>query len=983
MEMIYVEKVDIVLFKKILNNFDVLFESGKLGRFVDSNYKVIENKESIKTIVKKMYLNKIKTNNISYKYVGKETTGRLYSKTPSLQGISRVIRHSIARDIYYDIDMNNAHPVILRYYCETNNISCPNLIYYNDNRNECFKSLTDKFDISREEAKKIPLTSINGGFIRDDCPEWMLSLHNELIEIRKKVCELNPILVRRATINYDNKLKARNTTIENAKYKPRNKPLFKNIEGSACNYMLCNYENTILQCCLKKIKKLGFEVGALVFDGFMLYKEGIENIHNIITILEQEIINTLNINIKLSVKEMDEGLSLDEFEIDSVPIDEFDGIVRLDNFVCPSIFNTSPITLIRAGLGRGKSTASISHINTTHYDKVFILTPRKTYAQSIVNRFNAESRYTFELYSEIDYEIKGPTYIVVQCESLHRLTNYSFDSLCVILDETESFLTQLTSTKTHKSNHLDNIKIFECLISSSTKVIGMDAFLSPKSFNVFKNLKLNYNYYNYIKPLEQRKHHSIPLKTFFNPQGKVKKLYFESFSEYVVNKINSGKKMYVFISSVKKMNELKNIILNTLPHIKLGCYSSNAKDSLINVNQYWSSLDVILTTSSITVGVNFDVPNHFHSIAVYLSSTSKNLIRDIFQSTYRVRHLIDNILYFVLDPNHFGICEPTLKNVIKKGLYEKQNSIIKQFETYKLSDSSLDQSDLNELLTPIYWLENLYIDNIHEYNLSIMNTETVFMDYLKECNYVKLEQDEEPEIEEVELITEEVITILYNDIPSITSDTMKHMRKQPIKTELEIAQIDKFFFQQTLENVEPEKEILYWDLYNNNGRSKCRNLAYEKGLKLKVINMVDIISKKHPTIADKLSLQSEVITNLNQWYNIESTHDINTSISSEQLKTLVPLFTENITKIYNAFDLRDSRSKKDTYDTKDIIRITNQVYSKWCYSKIERTGRTKKTVEGKRVDIASFNIVEETGIYDKIKPKRRYKTKSPTNKKLL
>jgi hypothetical protein len=308
-QIFYEENVDMVMFKKILDNFDVLFESGKLGRFVDKNYKVIENKDAIKTIVKKMYLNKLKTKDVQYRYVGKQTEGRLYSVIPSLQGISRVIRHSLSRDLYWDCDMNNAHPVILRFYCHENNIPCSNLVYYIENRNECFKSLMDTFNISRDEAKRIPLTSINGGYIREENPKWMLDLHEELFNIRERICDLNPQYVKRARENYEKKVKARQETQKNPIYKNRNNAsLFENINGSACNYMLCKYENIILQVCVSKINQLGYKIGALVFDGFMLYKQDDINIGDLLTILEQEILRETRIPIRLSVKDMDEGL---------------------------------------------------------------------------------------------------------------------------------------------------------------------------------------------------------------------------------------------------------------------------------------------------------------------------------------------------------------------------------------------------------------------------------------------------------------------------------------------------------------------------------------------------------------------------------------------------------------------------------------------------------------------------------------------------
>lgn len=971
----YTEKVDMVMFKKIVNNFDTLFESGKLGRFVDKNYNVIENKESIKTIVKKMYFNKLQSEEVEYRYVGKQTEGRLYSKIASLQGISRVIRHSLAKNIYWDIDMNNAHPVILRFYCEENNIPCSNLIYYNENRNDCFKSLMDKFNMSRDEAKKIPLTSINGGLIYEDCPKWMIDLHEELFLIRDAICKLNPLYVKRAKENYDKKLKARNETLRNPKNKSQNKPLFENINGSACNYMLCKYENIILQCCLKKIKEMGLTVGALVFDGFMCYRKDGVIIEDLLVILEEEILRDIRIPIKLSEKGMDEGLNLDEFEVNNLPLDEFDGIVRLDDYVCPSIFSSSAISIVRAGLGRGKSTASISYINNNHFNKIFIITPRKTYAESIVNRFNKESNYKFELYSDKkiykDYYIENPSYIVVQCESLHRLVNYGTEGLCVIIDEIESFLTQLTSTKTHKKNHLENIKIFEMLCYSS-KVIGMDAFISEKSFNVFKLIGLDVNYYNYIKPLEKRTYTeinsvtvSIPSKNpNLKPKNKV--LYFEPFVEKIEELVFSGKKMFLFISSVAKLELLKErLISRGLNKDRIASYSSKGKDELDDVNSLWVNKDVVICTSSLTVGVNFDIPNHFHSIGIYLSATSRNLVRDVFQSMYRVRHLIDNKLYFILDTNHHGICEPTFKNIIKNDLLTKEDNILNLYKKYKI--------EKNEECDRIEWLEELYINNILEHNISIMTLQNEFFKYLKYCNYEKEDGDAHDDMKDLEIIEDHVGPIInYIDIPSINSDEMKILRMLNIKTELEISKLEKFFFQQSIENMAIEDETICWGLYMDYGKNKFRNISYEKGIRGNTIGLGDIINTTLPILAEKLSLRLEIIQNLTSWFNVENSHDIKTTIEDKKIQLLIPIFKENIKAIYDAFDIRETRKEEGSeMTTTNIIKITNQVLNKWGFSKIKRSERVNKRIEGKRVSNSSFKIENEGGIYDKIKPKRR------------
>ena len=84
------------------------------------------------------------------------TCGRLFSGG-SLQGMPSTIRGLFMRDgVGTDIDMCNAHPVILRYICKLHNIPCPYLEFYINCREECLL----KFE-SREIGKISYLTALN------------------------------------------------------------------------------------------------------------------------------------------------------------------------------------------------------------------------------------------------------------------------------------------------------------------------------------------------------------------------------------------------------------------------------------------------------------------------------------------------------------------------------------------------------------------------------------------------------------------------------------------------------------------------------------------------------------------------------------------------------------------------------------------------------------------------------------------------------
>ena len=93
-------------------------------------------------------------------YYKKDRRGRMQaSESVSLQAIPREIRHTIAKEFYNDIDMVNAHPVILQWMCRGNNIKCPKLDSYIKSRDKWIK----KTGVNRDAAKTMFLSLTNGG----------------------------------------------------------------------------------------------------------------------------------------------------------------------------------------------------------------------------------------------------------------------------------------------------------------------------------------------------------------------------------------------------------------------------------------------------------------------------------------------------------------------------------------------------------------------------------------------------------------------------------------------------------------------------------------------------------------------------------------------------------------------------------------------------------------------------------------------------
>ena len=115
-----------------------------------------------------------------------EIAGRLFSGG-SLQGLPSSIRGLFMRGVGTDIDMCNAHPVILCYICKLHNIQCPQLEYYINNRDECL----GQFE-SRLIGKDAYIASLNKDTTNraKHLPSGFKLYYAEIKKIQKRIVKL-------------------------------------------------------------------------------------------------------------------------------------------------------------------------------------------------------------------------------------------------------------------------------------------------------------------------------------------------------------------------------------------------------------------------------------------------------------------------------------------------------------------------------------------------------------------------------------------------------------------------------------------------------------------------------------------------------------------------------------------------------------------------------------------------------------------------
>jgi hypothetical protein len=654
-----------------------------------------------------------------------------------------------------------------------------------------------------------------------------------------------------------------------------------------------------------------------------------------------------------------------------------------DMFVQSSILTNSvkKVVVIKAGLGRGKSTSVSEYIKHTNkyikdrYDNIIVLTPRRSYARSAKDRLVTETGLNFICYLDQKKSLLDEPYVVIQAESLFRLQINNGNNL-VIIDEVEAFLSQLTSTKTHRENHVKNVETFIQLIKNSNKVIALDAFISNRSLKTFIQLSgyNHINFYEYTQKLKQRKATEVKdLKTFL-----------ESF----VSDLEKGKKIFLFSSSntkllttVKKTYKEKKdgtkkpdeIITALLPAIRekfpnkniIEFHSKFITVQLTNVNEDWKNADVVACTSTVTVGCNFDTPNVFHKVYLYANASSKNLVRDMFQASWRIRHLIDDEMVFCLDENHYGSNLTTSIKQIRIDIEQKNELVLKLQNKYTQQNLSFPND------TPEF-VKNLLYHNKLEQNLSIMSLRDVFERYLELCNYNKDDLDVSSiiEVEFDEFIADK---IKYYDIPDITPSickTLINKKKHTPLLELESLQVEKFHFQCLLLNKPEDVEEGLWKIYSNFGKGKFRNISIEKGITQGTCTIQDIIEKEsYSHLNSGICLRLDLIREITSWIGMTNTSEYGYRLTKDKLDSIINNFEDNRQKIHIAFDMRDRT--RDKLDGKTTIVLINKILDRWSYSSLKSDTKQKK-IDGKNIRTTEFVIIgknnDEIDIEKHIKP---------------
>jgi len=288
------EPIDENILNKLIDS-DLLQESfhSPFAEFFHENEKeqLIKYRKLIKNGKAVIKYNKVK--NIPFGRVNPNNALGLFQ-------IRRQIRHTLAKNTFIDVDIENAHPIILLHICKTNNIQCKYLEDYVKNRNKYLGKVMKLFNVTRDQAKKLFIQLMYFGSFESWCNDQHIDNPIHIKQIGKFKDEIQII----GKIIYDNNIDI-TKCIE--KRKKQQKITNYNKIGSTVSYYLQEIENRLLETIFNysvSHKIIKNNICVLCADGLMIEKDSYKE--ELLKTYSDLLKSKYDINVNITKKDMNE-----------------------------------------------------------------------------------------------------------------------------------------------------------------------------------------------------------------------------------------------------------------------------------------------------------------------------------------------------------------------------------------------------------------------------------------------------------------------------------------------------------------------------------------------------------------------------------------------------------------------------------------------------------------------------------------------------
>lgn len=626
-------------------------------------------------------------------------------------------------------------------------------------------------------------------------------------------------------------------------------------------------------------------------------------------------------------------------------------------------FNDDTNTLVvKSHLGTGKTTAISKLMYLTPYDRILIVSPRKSYTYAIHSALDDNaSMPSFEKYLDHSGPLSEFDKMIVQVESLHRIGEWFIPYDLVILDESESILNQLHSVITNGENLINNHQILELVMRTARNVICADAFVSDRTFHFVKQLRDSKKTKYVENMFNPYKREAIHLKSSLLDHHEAN---LDGFCDRIMTALRAGKKIVVLWTSKRVGEDFVERYLKKESFAYKFYNSDSTKEDqsdLKDVNVSWCDLKCLMYTTSITVGLSFDpqLENiEFDEIFLYGNYLTA-LPRDIAQSLLRVRVLKSNRLTYVLStPFYSDGCDKGLTNVAN-AVNSKEEKMMKSHPLAKW------------ILAP-EWVRWNHVYNENEEKISRSEYERVLEQYLTHSGYtlrseyhdvydeVKQEKEDNKECED---------KTSWDAIPDLSFCEAEKIyyaiKKGDADGDDKLAYRKYEFRTQFVEDFKEDSMKSLWNYYiSSDSIYKFWNVVGEKRWSIGDLASAEAKKRYAMMSSDRIKkreMMDQFLKIIGMNHSMEEV-----TIGPEKLAEIGPLLEGAEKELRDGMGLRASRRKADKWEVKHTIDLIHVILEEWCGAKVESDVNVIK--KNKKITREyTLHINKDDTFWDKIK----------------
>jgi hypothetical protein len=619
--------------------------------------------------------------------------------------------------------------------------------------------------------------------------------------------------------------------------------------------------------------------------------------------------------------------------------------------------------IIKSLLGTGKTQFIKDNIIANGcYKRILVISPRKSYT-------NAQKGELSEFTSYLDVyvgDLSHVEHLIIQVESLHRIGSGFQKYDLVLLDEVESILNQLHSVKTNAGNLITNHEALAMAVSTAGHVIMADAFISDRTFNFCRELRV-IDRTHYIENV------SNPYKRqaiFLRPQDDTKCVAnLGGFCERVCDALKSGKRIVIVWTSKRKgdwfvENFLEKWVSDSKSDKKpswIFYNSSTSKDEqegLKNVNESWKNVQCLMMTTSITVGISYDpkIAELMFDEAFLYGSAASAMPRDIAQALFRVRNLKSNRLTYVIDSRGaFPSGSRGFANISNE-VTMKENKLVRGHPLVKWT-------------TCPAWGRYNFVQCENEERCSRVEYKTILDKYLVCSGYTLTEEVHIPtqDIEKISLETDNIELLFWENIEDIDSeavfDIQKLMKRGEASNE-EILQYKKANFRaQFIVGCDEDDLECWWNkFFTTDSEGRFWNIVKEKRWSIDDVARAEA-NKRYAIMTGDSVKERETLERFLKIVGIKHSQE-EVIIGVEKLEEIGKELCKVDTDLRKGLGLRASRSKGE-WKTKNTIDLITVILENWGRGTVESIVKAKK-VNKKVIKEYSLQINKNNTIWEKI-----------------